>query len=377
MLFRSHMTKENGERIGSTLGEVISVDAPDGGRAWGTCIRVRVHIDITKPLCRGRMVRLGASDRQWVSFQYERLPIYCYWCGKLDHDEKDCRLWIQSKGSLSRDIQQYGPWLRASSDRLQKPQVVRVRGHDTQCDWGSAKSVSVQSNETIQGQNTVGPVVSMINQNPDISVNVEPAGLYAPQNLELPSIQKNSTLADFEAQIRDIDQELERKVLKESLSVEGFSVSLPLQSNVLGSKSNGTDVTPSCGPTQSGPLSEVDKVNSVFALGPGDVITEVLNPTRRTIRGKTKKQGSANSVHVKKVSQGTEKQLEISPGFKEVVMGDQKGDTKRKLDDTEITEEADTMVAKRAKLDDAVFLGKVFEEQFGSAEVAKQPRRTQ
>ena len=83
--------------------------------------------------------------------------------------------------------------------------MVRVRGHDTQCDWGSAKSASVQRNETIQGQNTVGPVVSMINQNPDISVNVEPAGLYAPQNLELPSIQKNSTLADFEAQIREID----------------------------------------------------------------------------------------------------------------------------------------------------------------------------
>ena len=107
------------------------------------------------------------------------------------------------------------------------------------------------------------------------------------------------------------------------------------------------------------------------------MITEVLNPTRRTIRGKTKKQGSANGVNVKKVSQGTGKHLEISPGFKEVVMGDQKGDTKRKLDDIENTEEADTMVAKRAKLDDAVFLGKVFEEQFGSAEVPKQPRRTQ
>ena len=144
-----HMTKENRECIGSTLGEVISVDAPDGGRAWGTYIRVRVHIDITKPLCRGRMVRLGASDRQWVSFQYERLSIYCCWCGKLDHDEKDCCLWIQGKGSLSRDTQQYGPWLRASSDRLQKPQVVRVHGHDTQCDWGSAKSASVRSNETI------------------------------------------------------------------------------------------------------------------------------------------------------------------------------------------------------------------------------------
>ena len=221
-------------------------------------------------------------------------------------------------------------------------------------------------------------MVSMRNQDLDISGNVAPADLHAPQNLELPSIQKNSIPANFKAQIREIDQELERKVLKESHSVEGFSVSLPLQSNVLGSKSNGADVTPSCRPTQFGPLTEVDKAISVFALGPGDVITEALNPTRRNIRGKTKEQGkSANGVNVKKDSKGTRKHLEISLGFKEVVMGDQNGDTKRKLDDIENTEEADTVVAKRAKLEDAMFLGKVFEEQFGLAEVAKQPCRTQ
>ena len=166
--------------------------------------------------------------------------------------------------------------------------------------------------------------------------------------------------------------------MKESHSAKGFSVSLALQSNVLGSKSNGADVTPSCGPTQFGPLTEVDKAISVFALGPGDVITEALNPTRRNIRGKTKKQGkSVNGENVKKDSKGTGKRLEISPGFKEVVMGDQNEYTKRKLDDIKNTEEVDTVVAKRAKLEDAMFLGKVFEEQFGSAKVAKQPRRTQ
>ena len=66
-----------------------------------------------------------------MSFLYEHLPIFCYWCGKLDHDEKDCRLWIQNNGSLNKDAQPYGPWLRASPDHLQKPQVVRVSGQDT------------------------------------------------------------------------------------------------------------------------------------------------------------------------------------------------------------------------------------------------------
>ncbi|KAL0000259.1 hypothetical protein SO802_019861 [Lithocarpus litseifolius] len=337
-----HMTKENGERIGSTLGEVNSVDSPNGGRAWGTYVQVRVNMDITKPLCRGRMVHLGASDRRWVSFQYERLPIYCYWCGKLDHDEKDCRIWIPSNGSLSWDAQQYGPWLQASSDRLQKPQVVRVRGRDTQKgDRGSAKSASVRSTETVQGQNTMGPMVPICNQDPVFSGNI------APFDFSL-QFKKNSIPADFEAQIREIDKELERKVLKEPYSAEGVLVFLALQSNVLGSKSNGADVTPLCGPTQFGPLIEVDKATPVFVLGSGDVTSEALNPTRRNIQGTTAK-------HVSK----------------EVVMGDQNDDTRRKLDDIENTKEAKTLVAKRSKLEDAVYLGKVFKEQFGLAEIVQ------
>ena len=45
----------------------------------------------------------------------------------------------------------------------------------------------------------VGPVVPMRNQDLDISGNIAPADLHAPQNLEFPSIQKNSIPADFEA----------------------------------------------------------------------------------------------------------------------------------------------------------------------------------
>ena len=216
--------------------------------------------------------------------------------------------------------------------------MVRVRGHDTQ--WGgrgSTKSASVRSIETIQWQNTAGPVVPMSNQDPDISRNIVPFDLHAPQNLEFPSIQKNSIPADFEAHIREIAKELERKVSKESHSAEGISVSLALQLNVLGSKSNGAGITPSCGPTQFGPLTEVDKATLVFVLGPGDVISEALNPTRRNIRGTMKKHDkSANGEKVKKGLKGIGKRLEISTISKEVVMGDQNEDTKRKLDDMRI-----------------------------------------
>ena len=69
------------------------------------------------------MVDIGELSPSWVSFQYERMPIFCYWCGLLNHDEKDCKLWIHSKGTLRKDEQQYGAWLRASTERNQKSHV--------------------------------------------------------------------------------------------------------------------------------------------------------------------------------------------------------------------------------------------------------------
>ena len=58
-----------------------------------------------------------------MDFRYERLPIFCYLCGKIDHDEKDCLQWIRSKDTLRLEEKQFGPWSRASQDKNQKSQL--------------------------------------------------------------------------------------------------------------------------------------------------------------------------------------------------------------------------------------------------------------
>ena len=35
-----------------------------------------------------------------VSSKYECLPIICYWCGEITHDDRECEVWLTSKGSL-------------------------------------------------------------------------------------------------------------------------------------------------------------------------------------------------------------------------------------------------------------------------------------
>ena len=41
-------------------------------------MRVRVSIDITKPLSRGRKFGKSNGEESWASFKYERLPNLCY-----------------------------------------------------------------------------------------------------------------------------------------------------------------------------------------------------------------------------------------------------------------------------------------------------------
>lgn len=86
--------------LGESLGRV-SKPRDTSEMKGGNFLRVRVTIDVSKPLCCGRRVDFDDDNEGWVSFMYERLPNLCYWCGHLTHNDKDCGLWLKSKGTLS------------------------------------------------------------------------------------------------------------------------------------------------------------------------------------------------------------------------------------------------------------------------------------
>ena len=50
------MNKAIGTCISNEMGEFIMVDAPKSGLAWGPFLRIKVNIDITKPLMWGKMI---------------------------------------------------------------------------------------------------------------------------------------------------------------------------------------------------------------------------------------------------------------------------------------------------------------------------------
>ena len=88
------------KEIGSVVGKVENRMTDEGDQYGVNFIRLRVAVDIQNPICRGRMFSTARGKEGWVNFRYERLPNICYWCGKLTHGDRECPMWIRSRGTL-------------------------------------------------------------------------------------------------------------------------------------------------------------------------------------------------------------------------------------------------------------------------------------
>jgi hypothetical protein len=111
-----YMHKRWGAKIAGSLGiegSISVVDCDATGRCWGSFMRVRVEVDVDKPLWRGITVfsqRRNATE--WYEVQYEHLPHYCFSCGIVGNSSVEC------KNQGERDVEGKLPY---SADRLVAP----------------------------------------------------------------------------------------------------------------------------------------------------------------------------------------------------------------------------------------------------------------
>lgn len=85
------MNQTRGSRAMSLIGRVVKMDVDSEGKASGAFFRARVAVEIDKPLRRGLLLRMSKTEEpRWFHVQYERLPYFCYACGKIGHSEMDC-----------------------------------------------------------------------------------------------------------------------------------------------------------------------------------------------------------------------------------------------------------------------------------------------
>ena len=121
----SRLNKKTAYGIGKSLGEASRASQVEE-LIRGNFLRIRVGVNVSRPLNKGRKVLLGDEDEVWVTFKYKKLPNFFYWCGMASHDVKECSVWLFSKGSLSLDQQEYGSWLRADPSSVGKKSFIFV-----------------------------------------------------------------------------------------------------------------------------------------------------------------------------------------------------------------------------------------------------------
>ena len=126
------MTKAIGSKIGESLGILEEVDIEGDGVEWGSVLRIRVIIDIQKPLERGRSLTI-AGKAHWVNFKYENLPVFCFFCGRIVHGDFGC-----TKRTQTDLKKEWGVWLRAEKSNRQ----------------GTSRSLERKSEGPYQGNNS-------------------------------------------------------------------------------------------------------------------------------------------------------------------------------------------------------------------------------
>ncbi|XP_042950114.1 uncharacterized protein LOC122282228 [Carya illinoinensis] len=144
----SCMKIEMGKQIGDSVGLVREIDVQEDGVAWGRVLRVRIECDLKQPLARGRTIDVDGK-RMWIPFQYEKLPKFWYYCGRIPHgkggygEEQKGR-----QGSKGGDLQ-YGVWMRAIPgdcrwmDRKRESMSTESGSDDTHGSFTGSKDVGV------------------------------------------------------------------------------------------------------------------------------------------------------------------------------------------------------------------------------------------
>ena len=67
---------------------------------------------------RGKIIHIEDIEEGWVFFKYERLPTFCYWCGILGHQDRECQQINKRCLHMDEDEFQYGPWMHTIAPKI-------------------------------------------------------------------------------------------------------------------------------------------------------------------------------------------------------------------------------------------------------------------
>ncbi|CAA0840771.1 Unknown protein [Striga hermonthica] len=106
------VSEETGIKIGKLFEKVLDVRIPETGEMGGRLIKILVEMNLKEPIIRGTRINLG-TETKWITFRYENLQTFCYYCGLIGHADLNCEKKKEDVRCMKLNSGQYGEWLRA------------------------------------------------------------------------------------------------------------------------------------------------------------------------------------------------------------------------------------------------------------------------
>ncbi|KAG8387938.1 hypothetical protein BUALT_Bualt02G0073300 [Buddleja alternifolia] len=112
------INQENIRLIGNTVGSFIMSDLTSENQRWKKSIRIRVTIDLRKPLVDSVTFNPKPGVSINAEIRYERLADFCYICGLLGHKLSACTSSIHPSNVPSEKLSSFpfGPWLKTENN---------------------------------------------------------------------------------------------------------------------------------------------------------------------------------------------------------------------------------------------------------------------
>lgn len=124
--------------VGNYIGQLVESCSSNFKEFWRDYMRVRVSLNLSKPLKRRMKVRKAGDNWFWITFKYENVPTFCFICGFMGHSDKFCsRLFDTPENEIVRP---YGIWMRAPFRSQVKPIGAKwLRSGNDSNQWSSGE----------------------------------------------------------------------------------------------------------------------------------------------------------------------------------------------------------------------------------------------
>lgn len=152
------MSEAVGQQLGNFFGVFLEYDARNNSSIWREFMRIKIKVDVRKPLKRKKKIRRKNGSEFTVTCKYERLGDFCFVCGVVTHTERFCRTLFNNRDEGGN--REWGSWLRAPVRRNNGQNGSKWLREDDDKDW-LARMGRNNSNPDVTGEFPGNEIVSL------------------------------------------------------------------------------------------------------------------------------------------------------------------------------------------------------------------------